>query len=243
MTTKSTALLEKTSLLRNKINPLQAENQNLWWWQRSYIRSSDLGVRDLSNGGIFCQRHLEADWSLSHNHINRESYLLCIESDCQSVTSKCEVCIASACHHFLLQRELLSLSSGGSRGVMAAASLFSPQLLLSPSHTSWCPCDCHPATNGSDWHLVVPHQGAEAVPQPQAQSHLTPLTATARHHPPSHDASCDHHFTGTGGVTVPFQPVEAASQGGQPWALKVSLCFKVSTSQPSISLPYLFLEM
>ena len=79
------------------------------------------------------------------------------------------------------------------------------------------------------------HQGEEAVPQPQAQSHLTALTATARHHPPSHDASCDHRFTGTGGVTVPFRPVEAASQGGQPRALKVSL--------PSISLPYLFLEM
>ena len=73
MTTKSTALLEKTSLFRNKINPLQAENQNLWWWQRSYIRSSDLGVRDLSNGGIFCQRHLEADWSLSHNHITEKA--------------------------------------------------------------------------------------------------------------------------------------------------------------------------
>ena len=79
------------------------------------------------------------------------------------------------------------------------------------------------------------HQGEEAVPQPQAQSHLTALTATARHHPPSHDASCDHRFTGTGGVTVPFRPVEAASQGGQPRALKLSL--------PSISLPYLFLEM
>ena len=29
MTTKSTAHLEKASLFRNKINPLQAENQNL----------------------------------------------------------------------------------------------------------------------------------------------------------------------------------------------------------------------
>lgn len=89
----------------------------------------------------------------------------------------------------------------------------------------------------------MPHQGAEAVPQLQAQSHLTPLTATARHHPPSHDASCNRRFPGTEGVTVPFQPVEAASQGGQPRALKVSLRFKVSASQPSISLPYLFLEM
>ena len=41
----------------------------------------------------------------------------------------------------------------------------------------------------------------------------------------------------------PSEPMEAASQWGQPWALKESLRFKVSTAQPSISLPYLFLEM
>ena len=128
---------------------------------------------------------------------------------------------------------------------VAAASLFSLWLLSSPSHRSCCPCDCHPAAHGTDGHLSVPHQGAEAVHQPQAQSHLTSFTVTAHYHPPSNDASWDHRFTGGGGVIVTLLPVEAAgplSEAG-PGHSKNPALLRVSTLEPSISLLYLFLEM
>lgn len=107
-------------------------------------------------------------------------------------------CSCSCCH----------CPVAASRVSMAAASLFSLWLLSSPSHASCCPCDCHPAANGMDWHLSMPRQGAEAVRPPQEQSHLTPFTATAHHHPPSSDASQDPRFAGEGAVIVTLLPVE-----------------------------------
>lgn len=71
----------------------------------------------------------------SHNHVT-EKAIFYVLNVIVSVTSKWEACVALRLSRFLLQRELLSLSSGGSQGVMAAASLFSPRLLSSPAHTS-----------------------------------------------------------------------------------------------------------
>lgn len=58
---------------------------------------------------------------------------------------------------------------------VAAASLSSLWLLSSPSRTSCCLCHCLPAPNGTDWHLSMPHQGAEAVPHPRLRAIWHPL--------------------------------------------------------------------
>ena len=80
---------------------------------KSSIRSSGRGVRDLSNRGIFCPRHLAAGWSLFSQPHHRGSDFLCPESDCQSVACKCEACVTPVCRRFLLQWRLPSLSTGG----------------------------------------------------------------------------------------------------------------------------------
>lgn len=90
---------------------------------------------------------------------------------------------------------------------VAAASLFS-LLLSSPSLASCYPCHCPPAASGTDWHLSIPHHGAElfTTPGSEPSDAFTPSGDTSWAQPSPELGG----FAGEGSSMVTLRPVGAA---------------------------------